>query len=299
MNSSLINFSISINRFATTCLLLVALTFICNYHGQAQCAFDPTVTGDTLLCPNDIGQLATQVYDSYQWYKRPLFGGPAAPVTGATSQTLAIDAANDAGFYFKVEATLNGCTEMSPEVLVDSWVFLLPYTIIEGDYTLGGSGELILCQGDTVFLIAGLPYTANLQWYNNGVPIPGANNDTLFVTGNGSFTFSGAPAVCPNFNQSQFIPSDVVVINCPTGLAESPGYEIGIIPNPAEDLISVNCLQCSKIEIFDALGKLIISTPVSTLSKNHIIDVTPLSRGTYTLVANQNGINKGALLFVK
>ncbi len=279
--------------------MMFLLLFICSDSIKAQCSFDPAVTGDTLLCPNQTGMLTTQVYDSYQWYKRPLFGGPAAPVTGATSQTLSIDAANDAGYYFKVEATLNGCTEFSPEVLVDSWVFLLPYTIIEGDYTLGGNGELILCQGDTILLICGLPYIANLQWFDNGIPIPGANNDTLFVTSNGSYTFSGAPAVCPNFIQSQFIPADVTVIICPTGLEESPGYEIGIIPNPADDIISVNCRECEKIDIYDVLGKLIMSALTLPNTNNHIIDITTLPGGTYTLVGTTKTSLKGTLLFVK
>jgi len=253
------------------------------FQANAQCAFNPTISGDTLLCPNATGQLTTQVYDSYQWYKRPLFGGPAVPVPGATSQLLMVDYSNDAGFYFSVEATDSGCTEMSPEVLVDGWVFLLPFTIIEGEYTIGGSGELVLCLGDTIFLIAGMPYDTNLQWYDNGNPIAGANDDTLIVTTVGSYTFSGAPSLCPNFIQNQFIPSDVVVINCGSGIQEVQLQSLRISPNPATDLISFTLPGCEKIEVIDAMGKLVLYKTLQPGTPMHIIDISKLTSGNYVL----------------
>jgi hypothetical protein len=251
----------------------------------SQCPFDPTVTGDTLLCPNASGLLTTQVYDLYQWYKRPLFGGPSAPIPGANQQTLNIDAANDAGYYFSIQATLNNCTEMSLEVLVDGWVFLQPYTIIEGDYTIGTNGELVVCQGDTVLLICGMPYDTNIQWYDNGNPIPGAINDTLFVTTAGSFTFSGAPSVCPNFTQNQFIPSDVVIITCPTGIGEHPGLELNLVPNPAQNEATLFLKDCRQIRILDARGALVSETATDPHALSHPVNLTQLPRGYYTLCA--------------
>jgi hypothetical protein len=43
------------------------------------------------------------------------------------------------------------------------------------------------------------PYTTNIVWYNNGVPIPGANGVQLVVTSPGSYTVSGSPGICPNY----------------------------------------------------------------------------------------------------
>ncbi len=252
---------------------------------RAQCPFDPTVTGDTLLCPNATGVLVTQVYDVYQWFKRPLFGGPAAPVPGANAQTLNIDAANDAGFYFSIQATLNNCTEMSPEVLVDGWVFLLPFTIIEGDYTIGTNGELVVCQGDTVFLICGLPYDTNIQWYNNGNPIGGATNDTLFVTTAGSYTFSGAPAICPGFIQNQFVPSDVVIITCPSGIGEHPGFELNMVPNPAQTEAILYMRNCTLIRILDSRGSLVTEFKTEPTALSQTIDLTRLAPGNYSVCA--------------
>ena len=59
---------------------------------KAQCPFTPTISPSTLiLCPNESGTLATQVYDAYQWYK------DGSPIAGATEQTLAVEQWADAG----------------------------------------------------------------------------------------------------------------------------------------------------------------------------------------------------------
>lgn len=286
---------ISMKGFKYYFILILFLTFIPN-NGFAQCTFDPVVTGDTMLCPNAIGVLTTQNYDTYQWYKRAFPSGTAIPVSGGISQTLTIDAANDAGYYFKVEATLNGCTEMSPEVLVDGWLFLPPYTIIEGNYTIGGNGEIVICQDDTLFLISGLPYNNNLQWYNNGNPIPGSNNDTLEVTSAGSFTFSGAPQVCPGYLQNQFIPVDVVEITCPSGLIEAPGYEVTILPNPASDLVTISFPGCERIEIYDAAGKQVLSALTNPVLRSHEIKIDELLPGYFTVWIYSKTTSKAGIL---
>jgi hypothetical protein len=266
-------------------LYILSLGFLAPLFTYSQCTFDPLVTGDTLLCPNDSGVLTTQLFDTYQWYKRPSFGGPAQAVAGAVFQSLNIDAANDAGYYFSVEVTLNGCTELSPEVLVDGWLFLPPFTIIEGDYNIGSSGELILCQGDTIFLISGLPYNTGLQWFNNGLAIAGANNDTLIVTTAGSYTFSGAPAICPSYVQNQFIPSDVTVINCGTGITDLT-VKNEIFPNPPSGKINFQLSGLTHISITDSRGRIVLKKDVDESVTSHEIDVSQLKSGIYLLRAS-------------
>lgn len=166
-------------------------------HASAQCPFDPTITPtDLILCPNEQGVLTTQVYDAYQWYKE----GELIP--NATGQTLAVDQFNDAGYTFTVEATLDGCTEMSPGVLVDGWAFLPPYVIHSGDEPLfvDGNGVAHHCLGDTVLLVFSM--TNNITWTNNGVVIPGETASILEVTSSGNYSGSGAPSVCPEFIMS-------------------------------------------------------------------------------------------------
>ncbi len=177
---------------------ITLITLLSLKAASGQCPFDPTITpNDLILCPNAQGTLTTQAYDGYQWFQ------DGQPITGATEQTLQVNS-SQGGSQFTVSATLNGCTETSPAVLVDGWVFLLPFIIHGGDepYDIGSQGEQLFCVGDTALLVLGLPYSENIQWTNNGMPINGATNDTLVVTGAGAWSASGAPAICPNFNQS-------------------------------------------------------------------------------------------------
>ncbi len=177
-------------------LPLTAVLLSTTATSNAQCDFDPTITpSDLILCPNSQGELTTQVYDSYQWYKA------GEPIVGATGPTLTVDAFNDAAYMFKVEATLNGCTEMSPEVLVDGWAFLLPFVSTSENYLFIDAGTAVFCEGDTAWLVLMSPYDVNIQWTNNNIPIPGATDDTLMILEPGNFHVSGAPSICPGFIQ--------------------------------------------------------------------------------------------------
>jgi hypothetical protein len=78
------------------------------------------------------------------------------------------------------------------------------------------------CEGDTVLLILGMPYELNIQWTNNGIPIPGATDDTLVVTTTGNYHVSGAPAICPNY---------VAQLGVVIGLTFDPATQATIVPN--------------------------------------------------------------------
>ena len=183
-------------------LFLIVLFF---NSAQSQCPFDPFVTPNNLiLCPNESDTLWTQVYDSYQWYQ------DGNPIPGATNQYYVVSSF-DAGSNFSVEATDSSCTEMSPQVLVDGWLFLLPYVIHEGDQGWFDGQYTHLCEGDTLILILGQPYEVNIQWYNGFNPIPGATDDSLLITTSGSYTVEGAPAVCPNYIAQLGLFVDVIV----------------------------------------------------------------------------------------
>lgn len=174
---------------------------------MAQCPFDPTIEpASVILCPNEQMELTTQEYDAYQWYK------DGSAIAGANGPSYVVDASADMGSEFSVEVTLAGCTEMSPTLLVDGWVFLLPYVIHGGDepYDNGPNGESYLCEGDTVTLSFGLPYTENITWYRNGQVIDGENDVTLVITTSGSYTGSAAPNVCPNLVMQLGVQVDVL-----------------------------------------------------------------------------------------
>ena len=165
---------------------------------SAQCPFNPTVLGDTLLCANESSVLNTQSYDTYQWNFRYFGSTTTEPIPGANGPSLAVDT-NLFLAYVSLDATLNGCTERSPEVFIDLYAFL-PVTVQSSGefYFVPNSDNFGLCAGDTIIMALGLPYTTNIQWSRNDVPIPGATNDTLLVTTPGAYRVTAAPAECPN-----------------------------------------------------------------------------------------------------
>ena len=182
--------------------LVTGYIYGANYDNVVQrrmpdtCTVNPIVSpADPILCPNSTGELSTGTFDSYQWFKN------GAEIVGAISQTLAVTSAEDAGSWFKVRTTIDTCFGFSDSVLVDGYVFLLPFIINEGDQpnATGDDGEQIFCVGDDPLLVLGSPYDTNVQWFNFGSPIPGANDTVLAVTSNGSYSVEGAPAVCPDF----------------------------------------------------------------------------------------------------
>jgi hypothetical protein len=159
---------------------------------NAQCPFTPTIEPTApILCPGEVALLSTQEYDAYQWYV------DGAAVNGATGQTFSIQPLAEV----TVAATLDGCTELSAPVIVDGWVFLLPFVIHAGDEPrfIDGNGVAHHCEGDTALFI--FSYPNNIQWFDNGTPIAGATDDTLVVTSTGNYTAVGAPDNCPNFIQ--------------------------------------------------------------------------------------------------
>lgn len=185
---------------------------------SAQCSFNATISpNNPILCPNDTILLTTEVYDSYQWYK------DGVAISGATNQTLEVTAASDLGSQFYVACTLASCTENSDTILVDGWLFLLPFVITHTmPVETGGSGEAYYCAGTVVELELGLPYTENITWYNDGTPISGEDSTTIFITETGNYTVSGAPSVCPDF--IQYLGVTIPIIIMPPFEPDWPDY---------------------------------------------------------------------------
>lgn len=251
----------------------------------AQCPFDPTIEGELILCPNSSATLSTQNYDAYQWHKREYSAPTSSPIPGDTLQTISVNNPDDVLYYFSVEATLDGCTEFSPEVLVDGWVFLPVFVISTGDFTIGDNGESIVCIGDTMFFTLGLPYTANITWYRNGNPIPGETSTVLPVTSSGQYTVTAAPGICPDFIQSLGLTLEVFFIECNTGVEEglSLRESVLIYPNPATNQITLKSEgeKIIDVAIYNSVGQLVNIINVS--GQIMTLDVSALSKGIYVL----------------
>lgn len=235
-------------------ILLTAALLAIGCTARAQCTFTPTVTPSNLImCPNTQDTLRTQAYDSYQWYK------DGNPIAGATRQTLPIDQFTDAGSQFSVEATQNGCTEMSAQVLVDGWVFAGLTVMSSGNFaTDPQDGHAIICDSsalhprDTVTFELLQPYNTNVQWYRNGQPISGANSVKLEVTESGIYEVEGAPAVCPRFS-SRSLPLEVELRRpLPPGITLNGG-QLVIVP-PTGVTYSRYEWYCNGVQVPGATG---------------------------------------------
>lgn len=260
---------------------------------SAQCAFTPTVTGDLLLCPASSATLTTQQYSAYQWYSRP-FGSsnPAQPIPGATGQTLTVNA-DDTPLYISVAATLNGCTEQSQEVLVDGLAFLPVTVATSGEFGISDDGELVICTGDTIFMVAQLPYTLNFRWYKNQVLIPGTNNDTLVVTTPGNYWLTASPGECPNWTASLGLEIPVIwgdAPGCMTSVNDpKQTLDVKILPNPASHKIQVTVADFAPVSLllFDRQGKIVQERK---FVEQTTLDVADLPAGVYVLqLTSENG----------
>jgi hypothetical protein len=132
------------------------------------------------------------VYDAYQWYDN------GVAISGANQQFLVVDQMNYSGHYITVAATLGGCTETADSVLLDQWVSLPPFIITHTTpLYIQGLGEAWYCHEDSALLQAVGPF-GNIIWLRYGMVIPGATDDSLWVTVNGNYTAYGSNGYCPS-----------------------------------------------------------------------------------------------------
>lgn len=151
-----------------------------------------------------------------------------------------VSAAQDVGYNFSLEATLNACMEMSPPVLADSLVFAGDTVMMDGPFTVNSMGNFLVCAGDTLLLIVMSPYTVNIQWFNNSTPLQGQTNDTLIVTYTGNYTVQGSPAICPNYIANPGVVMSYTFYNCSVSENEIPdANEISLRPVPANDVLVI------------------------------------------------------------
>lgn len=261
-------------------IVLILFTFLGPMSAVcAQCPHNPTITpANLVLCPASSDTLWTQVYDAYQWFR------DGQLLLGDTLRYRVVGPV-DAGSQFTVRARLNGCDELSPPVLVDGWLFLMPVV-----QTIGLRDTLCLGR-DTLILILRPPYTTSIQWTLNGQPIPGANDDTLLVTSTGDYCVSGAPEICPNFLQTLLGILSYTFIQCGQGTgiaAEGHADDIKVYPNPCRDVLRVDLghyFERSGLwRILDSGGRSVGGGLMSPGDEG--IDVRHLSPGTYMLEVN-------------
>jgi hypothetical protein len=177
--------------------IVLTAVFIAGLFGKPLSALNPTIiNGNVILCPGGQEILATQEYDTYQWYKN----GNLIP--GATQQTHVVDYYNDVGSTFSVFVTQGAQSAMSPSILVDGWLFspLVVSNYGQGFWFTPDVGWE-MCEYHELYFEVMLPYHTNIQWYKNGMPIFGANHPVYRVLETGVYAVSGSPEICPDYVQ--------------------------------------------------------------------------------------------------
>ncbi|MBV9961677.1 MAG: T9SS type A sorting domain-containing protein [Parafilimonas sp.] len=200
-------------------LLFSTVIFFVFENVHSQCNLSPTIVPKTLIfCPNATDTLVTKdAYDTYQWYRNGI------PIAGATNRYLILHQQQDEGYFYKVVVTKGNCRDTSKHILADGYAFLPPDLIETGDIGVYDPrlDALVECPRDTLILTLSSPYTEKIQWYNNYKPIPGANQQSYYVTSTGSYTVCGSPEVCPNYKACETLPLNASFENPVATITES------------------------------------------------------------------------------
>jgi len=299
-----------------TRLFFLSLLFLSLLNIKAQ-QCNPTITSPRLgtmspnrviFCSSESETLSTtQTYASYQWYRKQWNGqipntNPWVAISGATTQTLTINGANDMLYYFKVQVSENNCTGESNPIMTDGYAYGLPYLITTfqpGTYQQVANGYNV-CQGASVLLKNGAQAYGTHTWFKclpaNTSPtdpcvISGATGATYTATESGTYSFLACTNYCPD---QCLTPGVSVQLNfgvwnfCNMSTDETIPKEnnLSIYPNPTTDLLFIGRESDKKypeISIIDMSGKLIQQKKDHKF--NEAIDVSGLVPGTYMIVS--------------
>ncbi len=321
-------------------VLNVVIAFT-SWQLHAQPCFSPTITSPRLgyfnnapnsvnFCDNnDTEILATQAYDTYQWYRQEWAAvPPGAPnpnpwiaIQGANSQTYTINGTDDMLYYFKVVATLDTCTEESPAILADGYAFGLPYLIATfqpGTYQFIGNGTYNVCNGASVLLENGFDQVYGLHtWYKcipSAIPpipgdpciIQGATGDTITVTESGFYGFYCCTDYCPRICLFLDVPNFITLqfgnfSFCTLGIDEpTTSNNLLLYPNPTIQLLYLgkpNDEYNADILITDMMGKEVIT--IENYDYAQPIDVSNLPSGSYIIISKSGSGRIASNKFIK
>ncbi|MBI1268017.1 MAG: T9SS type A sorting domain-containing protein [Cryomorphaceae bacterium] len=158
--------------------------------------------GETLImCPESSEFLSTgPSFDSYQWYRQSALTLETELIAGETNNIIEISALSATYFFYWCEVSLDGCTDISNLIFIDSYVFVP--TTVQTETTS-------ICEGEsTVFQIIGT--VGSYEWYRDGSPL-GIDSPTLEVAQAGTYTASVFPVLCPGLEINSGVGTELVV----------------------------------------------------------------------------------------
>ncbi len=229
---------------------------------QAQ---EVTISGDVMLCPYTNGTATVngdQTYDTYQWYYKYWFLDDAyVAIDGATSASFTYDWMTYDQALLKVYVTSGSDIYESNSIQIDSyaWASMDVGLDVGDNVTFDPDTETFqLCEGTTLAAQIFMPYDTDIQWYNNGVPITGANNMTYAISAAGEYTVKAAPSFCPDSSSTSLPIAVSMTTDCALGLPANALSQIKAYPVPASSFVNLSGLQGNvAATLFDMKGSMV------------------------------------------
>lgn len=174
-------------------LTVLTIGLLVSLQSLGQCLEITTSPDSEIFCPGEeITLTATAGFENYNWYYNfsdENSGGTLYEETESNSLTL--NASEWAVSYWYVETGDPECTDPSPTVVWDSWIFA-PIAISHDENTM-------LCPGDSSLIENAFNGPSNFQWYKDFLPIPDANQAQYWVTEPGYYTLEASYPQCPDY----------------------------------------------------------------------------------------------------
>ena len=224
-------------------------------------------SGPLTICEGD--SLSLSVNDSVnqiQWYESGFI------LAGDTSMVYTPLAS---GSYTAVVTSFDGCTSVSIPVQVTiNPIPLKPTFFVNGNiFTTGVTG-------------------VNLQWYFNGVAIPGATGNTITAAANGTYQLCATDS-----NSCQNCSDTLVYVGVGIQEVSSKGFQL--FPNPSDGRFTLlfDHPADRKLTITDALGKVI--DEIELADGQRYVHPKLLTRGVYLVLIEENGSTYRSRLVVR
>ncbi|HKK38251.1 MAG TPA: T9SS type A sorting domain-containing protein [Cryomorphaceae bacterium] len=160
--------------------------------GFSQCIEITTDPSQDIFCPGDeLTLTATPGYDSYTWYYNFQNSTEDGNFYETGDNSITLNAAEWAVSYWYVTVEDAACTDPSPTVVWDSWIFA-PIAIAHDFPTA-------FCPGDSSLIENAFNGPENFQWFMDFAPIPEANESSYWVTEPGYYTLQASYPQCPDY----------------------------------------------------------------------------------------------------
>ncbi len=218
---------------------------------------------DVIICKGDSSQLSATGGSDYSWL----------PTTGLSNANISNpEAFPSVTTTYTVTVTDSfGCV-LSDDLMVTVAVPIPPSIFIQGN--------ILICS-----------WPNGVQWYLNGNPIPGAQNDTLFATESGVYSVS---AVDSNGCLAFSGPTEYLYIGINSISADD---DFIVFPNPAPGIFYLQVPSCNatslRLTLYDYFGKKLMSSFLQEQDPHTFkLDISELPQGIYLGAFEINGQKK-------